>query len=454
MDAQPSRVLAAGAPPGGPTFDVGAGGPPVPETLADTGLSAGFVADLLLRALHTRGATSGGDLAGIVCLPFTVLDDILMVLQQRRMVEVRGTAGHARSAYVFDLSHLGTERALASMAATQYVGPAPVTLKAYEAGVARQSVHNVHLTRDAIHAGFRGLVVTPTFLDRLGPAINSARSLFLWGDAGNGKTLIAETIAALLGGAVYVPHAVLVDGQIIMVYDPVHHHPPVEDEGRDAVAPGDSLWRADAPTFDRRYVRCRRPTVITGGELTFEQLELRHDPVSRVYQAPVQVKANNGVLILDDFGRQRVEPRALLNRWMIPLEQRRDYLALHTGTKFTMPFDCLLVFATNLDPAELVEEAFLRRIRYKIEVKGPDRGQYAEMLRRCCDERGIVFDPTAVDHLYARYYGTQGLEPRACHPRDVADHVCDVARYYGRERSLERSMLDRACESYFLMEAG
>jgi predicted ATPase with chaperone activity len=431
-----------------------AGAPPIPESLAQAGLSAGFVADLLLRTLHVRGPSAGSALAASTRLPFTVLDDVLMELQQRRLLEVRGSGSRARANYVFELTGAGIERAVASMAATQYAGPAPVPLEQYRRWVMRQSVHGVHLTRTVIHAGFEHLVLSPEFLNRIGPAINSARSLFLYGDAGNGKTIIAEAIAQLMGGAIYVPHAVLVEGQVIMVYDPIHHHPPngAAQQAEAAPAQSDSLWRTDAPRFDARFVEVRRPAVMTGGELTFEQLELRYDPVGRIYQAPVQVKANGGVLILDDFGRQRVQPRALLNRWMIPLEQRRDYLALHTGSKFPMPFDCLLVFATNLDPKDLVEEAFLRRIRYKIEVAGPSREQYTELLRRCCVERGIPFHGDAVEHLYSRYYGELGIEPRACHPRDVADHICDVARYYGQERSLSRDMLDRACESYFLTE--
>jgi predicted ATPase with chaperone activity len=430
-------------------------GPPIPETLEATGLSAGFVSDLLLRTLHVRGPSTGVELAASLRLPFVVLDDLLLDLQQRRFVEVRGSGTRARANYVFDTTHAGTERALESMAATQYTGPAPITLEQYGRWVMQQSVHNVHLSRQVIHAGFSDLVLAPEFLDRLGPAINSARSLFLYGEAGNGKTVIAEKIARLLGGAIYVPHAVLVEGQVVMVYDPFHHHAPEDAQisgGLPAAGRSDTLWRSDAPQFDTRFVRVRRPAVMTGGELTLEQLELRFDPASRVYQAPVQVKANGGVLILDDFGRQRVQPRALLNRWMIPLEQRRDYLALHTGGKFPMPFDCLLVFATNLDPAELVEEAFLRRIRYKIEVPGPTREQYSEMLRRCCEERDIPFSMEAVQFLYERYYEDTGMAPRACHPRDVADHVCDAARFFERERVLSPEMLERACESYFLME--
>jgi predicted ATPase with chaperone activity len=429
--------------------------PPIPETLADTGLSPSFIADMLLRAMHLRGPSTGSELAALLRLPFPLFDELLHELQQRRLVEVRGAAGMARASYTFDVTHAGEERALASATATQYVGPAPVPLEQYREWVWRQSVHDVNLSREVIHAGFRHLVMSQEFLDRIGPAINSARSLFLWGEAGNGKTVIAGTIAALLGGAVFVPHAVLVEGQVVLVYDPIHHrqpHPDTVPRQARTVEPG-SIWRGDGPRFDQRFVVVERPTVLTGGELTLEQLELSYDPVARTYQAPPQVKANGGVLILDDFGRQRVKPRALLNRWMIPLEQRIDYLALHTGGKFPMPFDCLLVFATNLDPSDLVEEAFLRRIRYKIEVRGPTRAQYTEMLRRCCEEHTIPFHPSAVEHIYNRYYDRLGIEPRACHPRDIVDHVCDVARYYGRERAMTPAMIDGACESYFLTEA-
>jgi hypothetical protein len=241
-----------------------------------------------------------------------------------------------------------------------------------------------------------------------------------------------------------VPYAVLVEGQVMIVYDPAAHSEPMAE----TESPLSSIWRS--AEHDRRLVRVRRPVVSTGGELTLEQLDMNFDAASRIYQAPVQVKANGGVLILDDFGRQRVPSRVLLNRWMVPLEQRRDMLALHTGTKFPVPFDCLLIFATNLEPWDLVEEAFLRRIRYKIFVPGPSQAQYAEIFRRACAGRDVPFHPDAVSYIYQRFYERLAVEPRSCHARDIVDHIVDVARYLDVPRALTPDLIERACESYFL----
>jgi hypothetical protein len=422
----------------------GQASPPVPESLAATGLGAGFVGDLLLKVLHLRGASTGAELAAAIRLPFVILDDVFLDLVKRRLVEVRSGAAITRAAYVFDITAAGEERAQLELAASRYAGPAPVTLEHYARIVASQSVHQVNLDREHIREGFRGMVLDDAFLDRIGPAISAARSLFLYGDAGNGKTMIAETIAGMLGEPIYVPFALQVDGHVMIVYDPAAHGMP------DVAAAGEpgSIWTPEG--YDARFVRVRRPVVATGGELTLDELEASYDPVSRIYQAPVQVRANGGVLILDDFGRQRAPSRALLNRWMVPLEQRRELLALHTGTRFSVPFDCLLIFATNLRPEELVEEAFLRRIRYKILVSGPTPDQYAEIMRRACDEHGIPFSPDAVRYIYSRFYERLGIEPRACHPRDIISHVSDVCGYLGRERALTPEILDRAGESCFL----
>jgi hypothetical protein len=419
--------------------------PPVPETLAETGLTGSFLGDLLLKVLQVRGAGTGAELADVVRLPFIILEDILLELVQRRLVEVRGAGTVTRANYIFDLTTAGQERAQLELATSRYVGPAPITLEQYHRLVVRQSVHDVQLSRQRVMEGFGGMVLGSEFLDRLGPAINSARSLFLYGEAGNGKTMIAHTIASLLGEAIHVPYAVLVDGQVMIVHDPTCHRAPPVAEAEVGVP---SMWRT--ADHDGRYVRVRRPAVVTGGELTLDQLEMNFDPVARVYQAPAQVKANGGVLILDDFGRQRVPSRVLLNRWMVPLEQRRDMLALHTGTKFPVPFDCLLIFATNLKPEELVEEAFLRRIRYKIFVPGPTPEQFLELFRRACARVDVAFTADAVSYIYRRFYERLGIEPRACHPRDILDHLADVARYLDVERVLTPELIERACESYFL----
>jgi hypothetical protein len=421
----------------------------MPDTLAATGLGAEFVIDLLLKTLYVQGVRTGQQLVETIRLPFTFVDDQLLTLQQRRFVEVRGTTGHSRGGYLFDLTGAGRDRAREALGSSQYVGPAPVPLGQYREWTMAQSISRVHIARDGVRTGFQGMVITNSTLEMLGPAINSAKSLFLYGAPGNGKTMIAETISRLLGGQLFIPYAIEVEGQIIVLYDPVYHHEiPLDDVG----GGNGPEWLKESPEYDRRYLQVSRPVVITGGELTLNQLDLQYDRHTKMYQAPFQLKANGGVLILDDFGRQRIPPRDLLNRWIVPLEKRIDFLTLHTGGRFPVPFDTLLVFSTNLKPSDLVEEAFMRRIHYKLHVHGPSPEEYTEIFRRCCAERDIPFEDWAVPHLYAEYYGRRGIAPRNCHPRDVLDHFIDMTRYLETDRRLTVELLDRACLSYFLDE--
>jgi predicted ATPase with chaperone activity len=422
------------------------GRPPVPETVEDTGLSAEFLMDLLLRTLYVHGARSGVALTETLRLPFTLLDDFLLTLQTRRLLELRGTTGHGRSAYVFDLTNQGRARARETMQTVAYVGPAPVPLAQYREWCERQSIRNAQVSRETVTRGLSWLVLDPAMLDLLGPAVNSAKSVFLHGESGNGKTAIAETMARMVGGTMYIPHAIEIGGEVLILYDPVHHR-PVGTGDFDAE---DRSFIRSPSDHDRRYVHVERPVVLVGGELSMEQLDLQYDRQAKVYQAPFQMKANGGVLIVDDFGRQRVPPRDLLNRWIVPLERRVDYLTLHTGVKFPVPFECLIVFATNIAPDHLVEEAFLRRIHYKIRVESPTRAQYEEIFRRCCDDRGLAYMPAAVDQVYRDYYGPMGIDPRGCHPRDLIEHLLDIAAYRNMPRRLSPELMDAACQSYFL----
>lgn len=424
--------------------------PPVPETIGDTGLSAEAISDLVLKTLYVQGARTGKQLVDVIRLPFDMVDERLLTLQQSRLVEVRRTVGAGRGGYVFDLAGAGRERAREALLASQYVGAAPVPLDMYREWVERQSIRNVRLNRAQLEEAFSDLVLAPEMIDQLGPAVNSAKSLFLYGAPGNGKTRIAELISALAGGSFYLPYAVDIDGQIMAVYDPVHHHAVAEAEPADEPTGDGPTWLRCVPDYDRRFTLVKRPVVITGGELTLDQLDLQYDPFTKMYQAPFQVKANGGVLIVDDFGRQRVPPHELLNRWIVPLEKRIDFLTLHTGVKFSIPFDCLLILGTNLDPKDLIDEAFMRRIHYKVQVPSPGRPQYEEIFRRCCVDRGITYDPAAVEHIYQKYYGRLGLAPRGCHPRDVLDHIVDEARFAHVETNLTTELIDRACVSYFL----
>jgi predicted ATPase with chaperone activity len=408
---------------------------------------ADAVRDLILKVLYVQGGRTAHYLSEFVRLPFALVDEELLTLQQRRFLEVRGTTGPNRASYLLDLTGAGRDRAKEALEASQYVGPAPVPLSQYKNWIESQSIQNAHVTQQSLQAGFGHLVLNQSFLDLLGPAVNSSKSIFLYGHPGNGKTAIAEAISQLLGGVLYLPYAVDVDGQIMLVHDPVHHQSVETDEDASA---SDALWLHSGPSYDRRYARVKRPVVVTGGELTLEQLDLRYDPFTKVYQAPFQVKANGGVLIVDDFGRQRVPPRDLLNRWIVPLDKRVDYLTLHTGSKFPIPFDCLLIFATNLDPAELVEEAFLRRIHYKIPVIDPTRLQYEEIFRRCCLGAGVEYNPETVTYIFEEFYHKRGIPPRSCHPRDLIGHIADISKYREVRAELTPELVEQACHSYFL----
>jgi len=421
--------------------------PPVPDKLGDTGLSPDSVRDLILKVLYVQGGRTGHYLAEFLCLPFALVDDELLTLQQRRFIEVRGTTGPNRASYLFDLAGAGRDRAKEALEACQYVGPAPVPLSQYSSWIHTQSIRHAQVNQSTLLDGFGHLVLNHSIFDILGPAVNSSKSIFLYGHPGNGKTAIAEAISQMLGGVLYLPYAVDVEGQIMLVFDPVHHE-EVETDG-DAIG-RDALWLRSGPGYDRRYARVKRPVVLTGGELTLDQLDLRYDPFTKLYQAPFQVKANGGVLIVDDFGRQRVPPRDLLNRWIVPLEKGIDFLTLHTGGKFPVPFDCLLIFATNLDPAELVEEAFLRRIHYKIAVVDPTRTQYEEIFRRCCTTAGLVYDPEIVAYIFSEFYENRRIPARGCHPRDLIAHVEDISKYREVPAELTLELVDRACRSYFL----
>ena len=423
--------------------------PQPPESLGDTGLSAETIIDLLLKMLHVQGARTGQQLTDATCLPFDIVDEQLLQLQSRRFIEVVRTHGPARGNYVFDLTGTGRERARAALEASLYVGAAPVPLDMYRTWIDRQSVRSLRVGRERIREGFSHLVIAPDVLESLGPAINSASSLFLYGDPGNGKTVISEAIAMLLGGDVYIPQAIDIDGQIMVLFDPVHHKPVEEPR----VDEQDVLWLRSAIPYDRRFMRIHRPVIFVGGELSLEQLDLQYDPYAKTYQAPFQLKACGGVLIIDDFGRQLVPPRDLLNRWIVPLEKRVDYLTLHTGIKFPVPFDCLLIFATNLNPGDLVDEAFLRRIQYKINVDGPERDAYEAIFRAVCAARGIEYDGSAIDYIYDEYYRKREIPPRACHPRDIIDHLIHVALYEDIPPVLNRDMLEQSCRSYFLIMA-
>jgi len=418
--------------------------PPPPSTIEESGLHPDTLAQLLLKTL-IAGEASGTGLADRLRLPYAVLEALVQHARVEKLVEVRGATGAGTAGYRYALTDLGRDRATQFLDVCRYIGPAPVPLAQYNAYVRACMSARPYLDRTRLARGFEHLVVNKPMLDQLGPAVNSGKSLFLYGAPGNGKTVIAEGIGHAIGDDIHMPHAIDVDGQIITMYDPVSH----QRTGSDA-AGGSVIASA---VHDRRWQSIRRPIVVVGGELTLEMLDLTFNPIAKFYEAPIQLKANGGVFVVDDFGRQRIPPRDLLNRWIVPLESRVDFLTLHTGRKFEVPFNVLIVFATNLEPASLADEAFLRRIPYKIVAKNPTVEEYCRIFELNCRKRGLPFDPVMVEYLNRKYYQPRRLQMRACHPRDLIEQVVDMCRYQEREPVITRDLLDAACASYFLEEA-
>ena len=417
--------------------------PPAPRKLQDTGLNIGMLTDLALKILYFESYLSGRNLAERMALPFAgVVDQVLEFLKRERLCEVRGTTGQGRggfseATYEYVLTERGREMARDALDRSQYSGPAPVPLPVYYKSVIAQGLKEVKVHQRQLRQALAHLVLSERTFEQVGPAVNSGRSIFLFGDPGNGKTSIAEAIGSLLmEGDIYIPYAVEIEGQIIKVFDNVNHM--LVDEG-------------EVPhNVDPRWMRIRRPFIVVGGELTLEGLDLVYDTSNKYYEAPFQMKANGGILLIDDFGRQQVRPRDLLNRWIVPLEKRIDFLTLHTGRKIEIPFEVLIVFSTNLEPKELVDEAFLRRIRHKIEVGDPGWEEYREIFRRVSEGKKIPFDERALAYLIQEHYIKVRRPPRACHARDLLDQIIDIAGYLNIRPTMSKELIDRAADSYFV----
>jgi predicted ATPase with chaperone activity len=423
--------------------------PVAPRTLEESGLSLDLILQLSLKTLHFAGELTGAELSQRLGLNFAVIEPVLELLIQQRQVEIAGGTMVGRASYRYRISDAGRARAVFFLESNHYVGIAPVPFDQYRRYMlnVRKSLSRRDATREKVRDAFKHLVISQHVLDQLGPAINAGHSMFVYGPPGNGKTVIAQAIRKLLEGDLAIPHAIEVEGAIIRVFDPVSHEPLDHEEDVEA---DQSLDLGERP--DRRWIRCKRPMVMVGGELTLDALELNYNPSTKFYRAPVQAIANGGVLVIDDFGRQQCAPRDLLNRWIVPLESRVDFLTLQSGQKFELPFMVLVVFATNIKPAELVDEAFLRRIHYKVFAESPTVAEFGQIFENVCRERKLDFDKKFVEHLLQNYYKPRKIALRGCQPRDLLTQVLSLAEYRALPRAITPELLDAACASYFVDE--
>ncbi len=410
-----------------------------PRTVEETRIPQPLLADLALKILYFGGMMPGGHIARGMHLHFSgVVEPVLRGLKADHLVEVTGGNSLSPASYQYSITNKGSERARELLERNRYVGPCPVTLRHYIKVIELQAQRRPLVNEADVREAMAGLILPDEVIDQIGPAVNSYESVFIFGPPGNGKTSIAKAIGSrLLPGNVMVPHAIFEDGQIIKVFDPETHEALDDEE-----LPGSG-------SFDKRWVRCASPVVITGGELTLNDLDLAWSDTNRYYEAPFQLKANGGMLMIDDFGRQRVDPRDLLNRWIVPLEEGIDYLTFHTGKKFPVPFETLLVFSTNLNPKSLVDEAFLRRISHKMGINDPNRDQFREIFVDACGVRDIEFNENTFNYLLQKYYDEVDRPLRACHPRDLLKQVVTYAIYRHEPSAMTKDLIDRAARSYF-----
>lgn len=425
--------------------------PSAPENLPQTGLTVGFLNDMILRTLYARGGMLGLDLARYLCLPFKVIEDSLTFLKNEKCIEVLGGDLIGRISYRFNLTEVGRRRAMEAIKMCAYVGPAPVPLEDYVEQTYRQAVTAIDISPEAMRAAFSHLVISEELFGAVGPAIVSGKSVFIYGPPGNGKTSIAQAIGSFMntcGGEIYVPYAFLAEGNIITLFDNAVHERSDGDDN-DRLEDNEATIRRllNTGTVDARWIKIRRPVIVTGGELNLTMLDLKYSSESNFYQAPLHVKANGGVFLVDDFGRQLCSPKELLNRWIVPLENRIDYLTLASGQKFQVPFEQLTMFSTNLDPKDLVDDAFLRRMRHKVEINAPSREIFEKIFTSVARKQGMNPCPDAVDFLYERYY-QRGRPTRASDARDLLETVTSICRFRRIPVQLTRDLIADAAASF------
>jgi len=406
--------------------------PPVPESIEETGLSFQFLLDLTLKTAAIESTVTTGQVAERLRLPLPLVEQLLQHLYREKLLEARGAVGLHSNRYA--LLDRGWEQLRRVMEISGYAGPAPVSLNAYSALMRSQAQPEEKVGQDQVALAFSDLVLPDSLLQTLGFAINSRRSLFISGVPGTGKTSIAERVNYALQAPIWIPYAIAIDEHVISIFDG-HNHDRTYDEDV-------------FPEYDKRWLRIARPLIIVGGEMTLESTDLTYNRASRFYEAPFQIKANCGTLVIDDFGRQRVEPEELLNRWIVPLERKVDFLTLHTGKKISVPFEQLVVFSTNLEPSRLVDEAFLRRMGYRVRIEPPNESTYRLIFERYADSAGVVYDQSVLDHLFRKYASERRIR-KACEPRDLINRFLDICQFEGLPPVLSEELLDLSWNNYF-----
>jgi len=424
-------------------------GPPPIVQIGDTGLSKLWLQDLALKILYFQGYLTGYEMAEKICLPYTSLvDKIAESLKREKFIEVKAsTMGLGEGSYQYGITQAGINRAREAMDRSQYAGPAPVTLADYNSAIRRQSLGKLNVSPRALRSYLSDLTLSEDIINRVGPAINSGTSVFIYGPPGNGKTSIARAIGSMiLRESMYIPYALYIEGQVVKLYDSVNHEiipeKPVSEAGTGTLKTG--MRR------DPRWVRIKRPFIIVGGELTLTDLDLVFNPVTKFYEAPFQVKAAGGLLLVDDFGRQQVRPTDLLNRWIIPLENQIDYLTLHTGRKVEVPFNELIVFSTNLPPKDLVDEAFLRRLRHKIRVGDPSFDEYRSIFISVAESTKIPFNEEILAYLIKNWYIKPNRNLRGSHPKEICNQILDISKFLGCKPEMTRELIDQAADAFFV----
>jgi len=424
--------------------------PPVPRTLQDTDLNGQFLLNFVLKFLYVPALQTVSEISNQIKLSQRIVESLLETLKVQRLVQVTGTADNNPLILKYVLTGKGNERAIEALKQSGYIGPAPVPLGTYQAQVEKQKVTNERIHAEQLSQSFSHLVLPEKVLRQLGPGINSGRAILLYGAGGNGKSSIAEALGRTFQQAIYIPYCIEVDGQIIRIFDPALHEEDSSEQDSES-SEKDELYGRSVK-FDPRWVRCRRPAVVTGGELTLRMLDLDFDIVSKYYEAPLQVKATGGVFIIDDFGRQQIQPHDLMNRWILPLEKRVDYLTLHTGKKFEVPFDEVVIFSTNIPPEALMDPPSLRRIQYKLQINPPTEEEYETIFRRVCNLYDLEFSQDIFSYLMDDFYKKNSLPLAAFHPKFIVEHVMAACKYEGVLPHFSHRLLKDALQNLVVNE--